>query len=1659
MKTLRLFFILILCSSLYGGTDPKLTGKNFVASGDIFGTRVFVENKGQFDLKAPAGVKILYALNHGQERIYFTSSGLIYEMVKSFPLSERKMEEVERGKEVHYKPDEVHLVHMNWAGALSGSMTVEADEKQSHYITYGDPELNSNTFKKLTYRNVYKNIDIEYIIPDDKTHGIKYNILLHRGADASQVRIVYSGDVRKIRKRKSGDIFIGTRLWDLLEHFPQSYYDNGEPLKSEFELRGDTIALRFPEGYQSAREVVVDPWVAAVTTLTNNNLAYDVDFDFGGDMFIFGSFGYAKVARYSNAGTLLWTFSGQIISTGWGSQQSGVNGSVGNFAVDKITSKTYVGQGANFPTVIRLTSAGAYDNYVTPINNLFQELWEMNFSCLTGDILIVGGGHTSNLSAATINTVAPVLTLSSFNPSNTAFVHDISAFCQDDFGNSFAYYACSNASLNQKITRVNSTYNGSLWTMPSGFSVFAEINNKSNYGGGGIPSAGFNGLFANNNYLYYYDGNNLAAYNKATGTLVASSVIGYGAKQVGGIAVDNCDNIYIGGYSVIACYHFNGTTFSALPSISLQQSATSRVFDIRHNRSTGQLYVTGNGFCGTYPAVHSMTCSGGAGICLFSQMTIAANTNSITCATLGSATIIPNNGIGPFTYTWVPSMQTGPSANNLAPGTHTVIVYDAGFNMTYTTTTFFAPAVPLTATLNTTTYLNCNSMNNGTAAIASLQGGSANQTYTWTNGLLSTYTPSLSGLGIGNYTLTIKDVLTSCILTKTFSIAQPQPLSSFIIASTPSTCVGGTVNLNGITAGGVPAYNYSWINGPATSNHSVTETLSGMHSYTLTSTDYNGCITNALININFVPLPVISVASTSICPLKTGTLSANGASTYTWTGGGNSSIFTDAPTSNSSYTVSGSLAGCSSAATGSIFILPLPVPSITGSLAACNGQNVLLNGNGGVAYLWQGPQFFNSISPSALLANTTINQSGLYSVTVTAANSCTAATSASVTIHPSPTLSVLGGTICSTQNLSLNANSSSAIYFMWTGVNGFNSTSQNPLLMTPSASASGFYSVTAMSALGCTRAAVAHASITNIPQISPFNSGPACENQAILLNGSGGQGGVSFVWTGPNAFFNGAANVNLTNVMPSQSGNYTLTVTEGPCQISGTTQVLVRALPQPVLSYNQPVCERATLQLSLTCAASSTLIAQNWNGPNFNSPYQYPIRPNSTTNFSGNYSVQVTDIFLCSNTAMLAVSILKSPDITVTGDTVCLYQPAQLLANGASTYTWASLYGLAGHGTTLNISNANSPLPVIYTVTGTALNTCTNVAKGSLHTYSLPIVSAVAQPSTAVCANSEFTFSAFGAQSYTWQGPANFSSLGQEIKWRAPHAGFSGQYEVKGVDANGCEGRAGFNLLIHPLPDAGLIGGPFSSCVPFCGTYSVVQYRGAPLIDTKWVLNQQISYPGNFKSCFEKAGNYLLLGTYTDSNNCSGSNTLSIHAAEKPKAQMNVSPEHPVENGDPVQFQDLSEGGTMNSWQWNLLDVAQQKTSLYKVQHPAHYFENSGSYVLALVVKNTEGCSDTTVKSIRVEDDFLVFVPNAFTPNSDGRNECFLPVLRGQKFFGLQIYDRWGHEIFSITELSKGWDGTHKGNACPEGVYNWKLSIAAKSGVQKILSGAVTLYR
>jgi gliding motility-associated-like protein len=72
----------------------------------------------------------------------------------------------------------------------------------------------------------------------------------------------------------------------------------------------------------------------------------------------------------------------------------------------------------------------------------------------------------------------------------------------------------------------------------------------------------------------------------------------------------------------------------------------------------------------------------------------------------------------------------------------------------------------------------------------------------------------------------------------------------------------------------------------------------------------------------------------------------------------------------------------------------------------------------------------------------------------------------------------------------------------------------------------------------------------------------------------------------------------------------------------------------------------------------------------------------------------------------------------------------------------------------------------------------------------------------------------------------------------------------------------------------------------------------------------------------------------------------------------------------------------------------------------------------------------------------VVFIPDAFTPNNNGRNEVFLPYTGGLKTYMMSIYDRWGEKIFETNSTTEGWDGTVGGKTAMEGVYVYRLQYS-----------------
>jgi gliding motility-associated-like protein len=88
------------------------------------------------------------------------------------------------------------------------------------------------------------------------------------------------------------------------------------------------------------------------------------------------------------------------------------------------------------------------------------------------------------------------------------------------------------------------------------------------------------------------------------------------------------------------------------------------------------------------------------------------------------------------------------------------------------------------------------------------------------------------------------------------------------------------------------------------------------------------------------------------------------------------------------------------------------------------------------------------------------------------------------------------------------------------------------------------------------------------------------------------------------------------------------------------------------------------------------------------------------------------------------------------------------------------------------------------------------------------------------------------------------------------------------------------------------------------------------------------------------------------------------------------------------------------------------------------------------------------------------FVPNAFTPNGDGKNDFMKPIAIGysaNNFF--RIYDRFGEKVYESKDFSQGWDGNYYGKPAELGTYFWELSVTNRFGKKEFYKGDLTLIR
>ena len=181
-----------------------------------------------------------------------------------------------------------------------------------------------------------------------------------------------------------------------------------------------------------------------------------------------------------------------------------------------------------------------------------------------------------------------------------------------------------------------------------------------------------------------------------------------------------------------------------------------------------------------------------------------------------------------------------------------------------------------------------------------------------------------------------------------------------------------------------------------------------------------------------------------------------------------------------------------------------------------------------------------------------------------------------------------------------------------------------------------------------------------------------------------------------------------------------------------------------------------------------------------------------------------------------------------------------------------------------------------------------------------------------------------------------------------------------------------------------------------------------------------------------------------------------IHIDSLPIADFSFSPDRASNFEPEVVFTDES----IRAAQWDWTFDQYGSTIL---QNPTYVFPDTGLMEIQLVITHIYGCVDTMIQYVDVEPKVTYFLPNAFTPNEDAKNEFFRGggYFRGLRDFDIKIMNRWGGVVFESSDPSEGWNGlkNNTGRMSPNGVYLVYVRFIGPRGMPKELKGYATLIR
>lgn len=867
-----------------------------------------------------------------------------------------------------------------------------------------------------------------------------------------------------------------------------------------------------------------------------------------------------------------------------------------------------------------------------------------------------------------------------------------------------------------------------------------------------------------------------------------------------------------------------------------------------------------------------------------------------------------------------------------------------------------------------------------------------------------------------------------------------------------------------------------------------------------------------------VEAPQLPNATVNICANNTATFTlanTRAGVTYTWydapVGGnvlGTGTAYTTAPLSatttiyvESSRTATGCVNPNRVAATVNVSSAPQNPTLTQNNLQICSGDNVILsvtNGSGATINWYDAPTGGTLLHVGNNFQVSPIANADYYVEFTNGTCSSSARTHATVQVNQRPSKPGALSTnvqTCIGSPATLNvANAETGVTYNWyDAAVGGNLKFTGTTVTTGNITQNTTYYIEAVNATsGCInnggRTAVNIGVSTHIdaPTLNATQTA-VCSGGGAALSVVNPVTGLQYKWytdaTGGTAVFTGTT-FNVVNITANVS-YYVEAVNSLGCVSDTRTGTNITVNPIP----SSPIVVSATGSLSVCIGSGATL---NISNPQPNQVYRWFDAPtNGTLLYVGTqfvtpaltsttkYYVQASDAGMCSSSTPAEVDITINPipaDPTVTNNNpiVCIGSPATLTVSSPQTgvvYNWydsPARTNLLFSGTTFITS------PIIATtnfyVSSANASGCTsgNLVQIQVTTQDLPPSPVIANgTSVQTCNGSSLSLSISNPQSgytYKWYtistgGTAAYTGTSVTINNVTSNV----TYYAEAINSTGCSSsvRTAVGVTVVSLPTAPQLAANNVTVCPG-GTATLSAANNDPNITIKWYSDAAATALLSTGNSFTTPALNADATYYVQASNGTGC-ASAITSAAIIIAQPLTAPVVTVGaiTGTSITFQWNAISGAIE-YQYSLDNGATFKTAGTATSYIAAGLQPNQS--VSIIVRAVSQCQPginsqgVTGKSSNPLGDGI-FVPNAFTPNADGKNDILYVYGTNIKKTSLWVYNQWGELLFKSDTQGSGWDGTYKSTAQPVGVYVYYVEATMNDGQVITKKGTVTLLR